>query len=57
VIALVEVELVPFWYVVEDASMTVTFAPADVVSVKRDVDTLSTVPTAPPAAGPDRALD
>jgi hypothetical protein len=25
--------------------------------VKLDVDTLLTVPTAPPAAGPDRALD
>jgi hypothetical protein len=25
VIALAEVELVPFWYVVEDASLTVTF--------------------------------
>jgi hypothetical protein len=25
--------------------------------VKLDVDTLSTVPDAPPAAGPDRALD
>jgi hypothetical protein len=25
--------------------------------VKLDVDTLSTVPAAPPAAGPDRALD
>jgi hypothetical protein len=25
VMALAEVELVPFWYVVEDASLTVTF--------------------------------
>lgn len=25
--------------------------------MKLDVDTLSTIPTAPPAAGPDRALD
>ena len=25
--------------------------------VKLDVDTLSTIPTAPPEAGPDRALD
>jgi len=25
--------------------------------VKLDVDTLSTVPTVPPAAGPERALD
>jgi hypothetical protein len=35
----------------------VTFWPADVVSVKPDEDRLSTVPAAPPAAGPDRALD
>jgi hypothetical protein len=35
----------------------VTFWPADVVSVKPDEDRLSTVPEAPPAAGPDRALD
>jgi hypothetical protein len=57
VIALAEVGLVPFWYVVEDASSTVTFGPADVVMVKPDVDTLPTVPDDPPAAGPDRALD
>jgi hypothetical protein len=57
VMALAEVELVPFWYVVEDASSTVTFTPADVDSVKLDVDTLATVPDAPPEAGPDRALD
>jgi hypothetical protein len=55
--ALAEIELVPFWYVVEDASLTVTFWPADVDIVKPDVDTLLTVPDAPPAAGPDRALD
>jgi hypothetical protein len=55
--ALAEVELVPFWYVVEDVSLTVTFWPADVDIVKVDVDKLSTVPAAPPAAGPDRALD
>jgi hypothetical protein len=35
----------------------VTFWPAGVESVKLDVDTLATVPTVPPAAGPDRALD
>jgi hypothetical protein len=35
----------------------VTFWPADVVSVKPDVDRLATVPAAPPAAGPDRTLD
>jgi hypothetical protein len=57
VIALAELELVPFWYVVEDASFTVTFWPADVVSVKPDPDKLSTVPDDPPAAGPDRAFD
>jgi hypothetical protein len=55
--ALAEVELVPFRYVVEDALLTVTFWPADVKIVKLDVDTLSTVPAAPPVAGPDRALD
>jgi hypothetical protein len=55
--ALAEVELVPFWYFVEDASSTVTFWPADVVSAKLDLDTLPTVPDDPPAAGPDRALD
>ncbi len=42
---------------VEDVSLTVTFWPAEVVSVKPDADTLPTVPTEPPAAGPDRALD
>jgi hypothetical protein len=57
VTALAEVELVPFRYVVEDASLTLTFWPAAVVSVKLDVDTLATVPDEPPAAGPDRALD
>jgi hypothetical protein len=35
----------------------VTFWPAEVVSVKPDVDTLLAVPVEPPAAGPDRALD
>jgi hypothetical protein len=35
----------------------VTFWPADVVIVKPEVDRLPTVPAAPPAAGPDRALD
>jgi hypothetical protein len=42
---------------VADASLTVTFWPADVVIVKPDVDKLLTVPDDPPAAGPDRALD
>jgi hypothetical protein len=36
--------------------MVIFWAPA-VVSVKPDADTLLTVPTEPPAAGPDRALD
>jgi hypothetical protein len=37
--------------------LIVTFWFPEVVSVKPDADTLLTVPTAPPAAGPDRALD
>jgi hypothetical protein len=57
VMAFAEVELVPFWYVVEAASSTVTVTPAAVDSVKLEVDTLPTVPAAPPEAGPDRALD
>jgi hypothetical protein len=57
VMALAEVFLVPFWYIVEDAWSTVTFRPADVDIVKLDLDTLPTVPDAPPEAGPDRALD
>jgi hypothetical protein len=55
--ALAGAELVPFWYVVEGASLTVTFWPAGVEIVKPDVDTLPTVPDAPPAAGADRALE
>jgi hypothetical protein len=57
VMAFAEIGLVSFWYVVVDASSTVTFWPADVVTVKPDVDTPPTMPDAPPAAGPDRALD
>ena len=57
VMALAEAGLACFWYVVADASLTVTFWPADVVIVNRAVDRLPTVPAAPPAAGPDRALD
>jgi hypothetical protein len=57
VMALAEIELVPFWYVVEDASLTVTLTAASVDTVKLDVDTLPTVPDTPPEAGPDRALD
>jgi len=55
--ALAEVEPVSFRYVVEGVSSTITFCPAEVDIVKLDVDTVSTVPDAPPAAGPDRALD
>jgi hypothetical protein len=56
-LAVVEAEVVPFWYVVDDASLTVTAWPAGVVSVKLDVDALATVPAVPPSAGPERALD
>jgi hypothetical protein len=57
VTALDDAELVPFLYVVDDVSLTVTFWPVDVKSPKPDVDTLVTLPIDPPAAGPDRALD
>jgi hypothetical protein len=57
VTALADAEFVPFSYVVDDVSLTVTFSPADVNSPKPDVDTLLTLPIDPPAAGPDRALD
>jgi hypothetical protein len=57
VTALAVAEVVPFAYVVADESLTVTFSPADVDNVKPEVDRLLTVPTVPPAAGPDRALD
>ena len=58
VTALAEVELFPFWYVVKAPSVMRTFwFPAVVVMVKLAVDTLLTVPAAPPGAGPDRALD
>jgi hypothetical protein len=55
--AFAEVEVVAFWYAVDGASLTVTCWPAAVVIVKLGADTLLTVPAAPPAAGPDRALD
>jgi hypothetical protein len=51
------VELVPCRYSVEDASLTITCRPAAIETAKLDVDTLSTVPTTPSAAGPERALD
>jgi hypothetical protein len=54
--ALADVELAPFSYAVDGASLTVTGCPADVVIVNPDPDTLPTVPKDPPAAGPDRAL-
>jgi hypothetical protein len=57
VTALTEVWLVPFSYVVEEFSVMVSFWLPEVVSVKPVADTLLTVPIAPPAAGPDRALD
>src|ERR1700751_3041141 len=56
VMALAEAGLVPFWYVVEDASLTVTFWPAGVVMVKPDVDRLLPARDDPPAPGPARAL-
>jgi hypothetical protein len=40
---------------VEDVSSTVTSTPVAVDMVKPDVDVVSTMPVAPPAAGPDRA--
>jgi hypothetical protein len=55
--ALADADFVPFSYVVDDVSLTVTFSPADVNSPKPEVDTLLTLPIDPPAAGPDRALD
>jgi hypothetical protein len=57
VTALDDAELVPFSYVVDDVSLTVTFWPFDVKSPKPEVETLVTLPIDPPAAGPDRALD
>src|SRR5579871_6352118 len=56
-IELAEIEAVPLRYFVEDTVLTVTFCPAAVVSVKLDVETAAILPTAPPAAGPERALD
>jgi hypothetical protein len=55
--ALANAEFVPFSYVVDDVSLTVTISPADVKNPKPEVDTLVTLPIDPPAAGPDRALD
>jgi hypothetical protein len=46
-----------FLYAVDDVSSTVTFWPAEVTSVKPEVEMSLTVPIDPPAAGPDRALD
>jgi hypothetical protein len=57
VTALADADFVPFSYVVDDVSLTVTFSPAAVNSPKPDLDTLLTLPIDPPAAGPDRALD
>jgi hypothetical protein len=49
--------LVPFWYVVDGTSTTVTLWPVEVDIVKPVVDIVPTVPIAPPAAGADRAFD
>ncbi|MFE5110504.1 hypothetical protein [Streptomyces sp. NPDC056663] len=48
-----EARWVPLVYFVEDASVTVTSIPVAVAKVKPDVDVVSTMPVAPPAAGPD----
>ena len=57
VMALAEIELVPFRYSVESVLLTLTFWPADVKTTKLDADKLSTVPATPPVAGEERALD
>jgi hypothetical protein len=57
VTARADAEFVPFSYLVDDVSLTVTFSPVEVNSPKPEVDTLLTVPIDPPAAGPDRAFD
>jgi hypothetical protein len=56
VTVLAEVLVVPFRYAVDDVVVTVTFWPAEVVRVRPDDVTLSTVPAAPPSAAADRAL-
>ena len=56
VTALAVAERAPSSYVVLDDFLIVTFSPADVVTVKPDVDTLLSVPNTPPAAGPHRSL-
>ncbi|MET9582719.1 hypothetical protein ABZY10_06295 [Streptomyces sp. NPDC006539] len=48
-----EARWVPLVYFVEDASVTVTSTPVAVAKVKPDEDVVSTMPVAPPAAGPD----
>jgi hypothetical protein len=57
VTALAAAAVVPFLYAVDEVSWTVTFWPAEVRSVKPEVEMSFTVPIDPPAAGPDRALD
>ena len=54
--ALGDVVVVPARYCVDVAFSTLTFWPAEVVRVKPDGDRSLTVPDAPPAAGPERAL-
>jgi hypothetical protein len=56
-LSVADAEPVPFSYVVDDVSFTVTFSPADVSSTKPDFATLVTFPIEPPAAGPERALE
>jgi hypothetical protein len=55
--ALAAAAVVPSLYAVADVSWTVTFWPAEVTSVKPEVETSLTVPIDPPAAGLDRAFD
>ena len=57
VTAVAAAAVVSFLYAVDDVSSTVTFWPAEVTSVKPDVEMSLTVPIDPPAAGPERALD
>jgi hypothetical protein len=49
--------LVPSSYTVDDLSLTVTFSPVGVDNVKLEDDTPLTVPSDPPAAFVDLALD
>jgi hypothetical protein len=57
VTALAVAAVVPCSYFVDDVSLTVTFCPVGVTSVKPEPERLLTVPIDPPAAGPDREFD